>query len=56
MKTSDTQKYKINEAYEKSNSVLTEIRQKTLVGKNLEDMKILETAVQCLEIFMLSTT
>jgi hypothetical protein len=49
MKLDDVQKYKIQEAYEKANSVLNEVKRRTLKGKELEHMKVLEYAVTYLE-------
>lgn len=55
MKLTELQHYKISESYEKSQSVLRQIQNKTLKGKNFTTMKLLEAAVQHLEIFMLKT-
>jgi len=50
MKYTDLQKHKISEALSEASSVLSEIKRKTLKGKDLEHMKILESAVQNLEV------
>lgn len=49
MKLDDVQKFKIQEAYEKSNSVLNQIKRRTLREKDLKQMKILESIVVNLE-------
>lgn len=53
MKLTDTQKYQIREAYDKSNSVLQQIKRKSLTKKEIEDMKILESSVSGLEIILM---
>lgn len=54
LKLTDIQKFQVDSAYRKAEEVLAQIKQKTLKGKALEDMKTLEGAVQHLEIFCLS--
>ena len=54
MKLTELQIHKIDEALSSSQSVLAQIKQKTLQGKSLKDMKTLETAVTHLEIFRLT--
>ncbi len=49
MKLTELQRHKIDRAYENAGSVLREIKQKPLKGKQLRDMKILEAAVSSLE-------
>jgi len=53
MKLTDTQKYQIREAFDKSNAVLQQIKRKTLTKKEIEDMKILESAVSELEVIIM---
>ena len=55
MKLTDLQRHKIDQALSESQSVLSEIKRTPLKGKNLEYMKLLESAVQHLEIFVIST-
>ena len=54
MKFTELQIHKIDEALSGSQSVLSQIKQKTLQGQELEDMKILELAVINLEVFRLT--
>jgi hypothetical protein len=49
MKLDDVQKFKIQESFEKANSVLNQIKRRTLNEKDLKHMKILESAVVNLE-------
>ena len=51
LKLSELQNYKIQEALQKANRVLQEIKSKPLKGKELEAMKTLERAVSELELF-----
>lgn len=53
MKLTDVQKFKISQAYSNSNEVLQQVKKKNLRGKELEDMKILESAVSSLEVIMI---
>lgn len=55
MRITELQHYKISESYEKAQSVLNQIKQKALKGENFKAMKLLESAVQHLEIFMIKT-
>lgn len=49
MKLNELQRFKMQEAHQKSSDVLREIKQKKLKGKELDDMKLLEEAVVILE-------
>jgi len=51
MKLTELQMHEINEALQKSNSVLNQIKQKVLKGKSLRAMKVLEASVQHMELF-----
>lgn len=53
LKLNETQIFRLREAMHHSAAVLTQIRSKPLQGKALEDMKILEVAVQNLEVLLL---
>jgi hypothetical protein len=53
MKFSELQKHEINESHAKASRILNEIKQKPLKGKALEEMKVLEVAVQHLELFQI---
>jgi len=55
MKLDDVQKFKIQEAYEKANSVLCEVKRRPLSAKDLTQMKTLESAVINLESIMCLT-
>lgn len=56
MKLTELQVHKIDEALSNLQSVLSQIKQKTLRGKALKDMKVLESAVTNLEIFRMNIT
>ena len=56
MKLTELQIHKIDEALSGSQCVLSQIKQKVLKGKALENMKILERAVVNLEIFRMVAT
>lgn len=49
MKLNELQRFKMQEAHQKTSDVLREIKHKKLKGKELEDMKLLEQAVVILE-------
>jgi hypothetical protein len=51
MKLTELQRHEIDEALIKSSSVLCNVKRRVLKGKNLEAMKLLESAVQNMEIF-----
>lgn len=53
MKLDNVQIYKVQEAMSSASSVCSQIKQKTLRGEDLKAMKILESAVSHLEIFLL---
>jgi len=53
MKLTEVQKFKVREALEKASSVCSQIKQKSLKGKDLEAMKVLESSVSGLELFIL---
>lgn len=54
MKLTELQVHKIDKALSDLHSVLSQIKQKTLRGKRLKDMKTLEAAVTHLEVFRLT--
>jgi hypothetical protein len=54
MKLSELQKHKISEGHINISHVLNEIKCHPLKGKALEEMKILESAVQHLELFQMN--
>jgi len=51
MKLTELQRHEIDEALAKSSGVLASIKRRVLKGKNLEAMKLLESAVTNMEIF-----
>lgn len=53
LKLTELQKDRIKRAHYDAAIVLREIRAKPLAGNALTDMKVLEQAVQCLELFLL---
>lgn len=53
MELTEVQKFQVREAYEKALSVCNQIKQKSLKGEEVDDMKILERAVSGLEIFII---
>lgn len=50
MKYTDLQKHRIKTAFNEAAAVLSEIKRQPLASKDLENMKILESAVQALEV------
>ena len=56
MKLTELQVHKIDEALSSSQSVLAQIKQKQLRGKDLQRMKTLESAVVHLETFRITTS
>ena len=53
MRLTELQRHKLQEAHKNASDVLREVKQKKLRGKELENMKILEVAVQHLEVLFL---
>jgi hypothetical protein len=53
MKLTELQKHEIRAAYSSANAVLQQIKRKTLTKKEIEFMKILESAVSNLELCMI---
>lgn len=53
LKLSDVEVERIRQAYNLSQMVLAAVKRKSLKGEALEEMKTLENAVQCLEVFLL---
>lgn len=56
MKLTELQLHKVDEALSGLESVLSQIKQKQLRGKNLDAMKTLESAVVKLEVFRITIT
>jgi hypothetical protein len=56
LKLTELQRHEIREALSKSSSVCSQVEQKPLKGESLEAMKILETAVTNLEVFLVTTS
>ena len=54
MKYTELQIHEIREALSKTSSVCSQIKQKPLKGKDLENMKILEGSVSSLELFLIT--
>jgi hypothetical protein len=55
MKLIDIQKDKIQRSQSEASAVLRDIKQRNLSGADLEQMKVLEQAVQHLEVFSIIT-
>ncbi len=55
LKLTDVQKHRLNSAYREASEVLREIKQQSLEGTALHDMKNLEEATIFMEAVILST-
>lgn len=53
LKLTALQEHKARSAHQNASDVLREIKSKPLKGEALKDMKTLEEAVQCLEVFVI---